>query len=51
MLQERHGATAMRVSAANGRTDNAGMSGILDPVISRFATVVELEPTIEDWTA
>jgi hypothetical protein len=39
------------VAATNRRTDNAGVSGILDPVISRFATVVELEPTIEDWTA
>ncbi len=27
------------------------MTGILDPVISRFATVVELEPTIDDWSA
>jgi hypothetical protein len=26
------------------------VSGILDPVISRFATVVELEPSIEGWT-
>jgi AAA domain (dynein-related subfamily) len=39
------------IAATNRRTDNAGVSGILDPVISRFATVVELEPTIEDWTA
>lgn len=38
------------VAATNRRTDNAGVSGILDPVISRFATVVELEPTIDDWT-
>ncbi|MEM5440605.1 ATP-binding protein, partial [Paraburkholderia diazotrophica] len=39
------------VAATNRRGDNAGVSGILDPVISRFATVVELEPTIDDWTA
>jgi hypothetical protein len=39
------------LAATNRRTDNAGVTGILDPVISRFATVVELEPTIEDWTA
>ncbi len=38
------------LAATNRRTDNAGVSGILDPVISRFATVVELEPTIDDWT-
>jgi hypothetical protein len=39
------------VAATNRRNDNAGVSGILDPVISRFATVVELEPSIDDWTA
>ena len=38
------------LAATNRRTDNAGVSGILDPVISRFATLVELEPTIDDWT-
>ncbi|MGF6768578.1 hypothetical protein P3T18_001048 [Paraburkholderia sp. GAS199] len=39
------------VAATNRRSDNAGVTGILDPVISRFATVVELAPTIDDWTA
>lgn len=39
------------LAATNRRNDNAGVSGILDPVISRFATVVELCPTINDWTA
>jgi hypothetical protein len=39
------------VAATNRRNDNAGVTGILDPVISRFATVVELEPNIDDWTA
>lgn len=38
------------VAATNRRGDNSGVTGILDPVISRFATVVELEPTIEAWT-
>ncbi|MFL9876465.1 ATP-binding protein [Paraburkholderia megapolitana] len=38
------------VAATNRRNDNAGVSGILDPVISRFATVVELVPTIKGWT-
>lgn len=38
------------LAATNRRTDNAGVSGILDPVISRFATVVELEPSIDGWT-
>ena len=39
------------LAATNRRNDNAGVTGILDPVISRFATVVELVPTIDDWTA
>ncbi|MFM0616146.1 ATP-binding protein [Paraburkholderia nemoris] len=39
------------MGATNRRSDNAGVTGILDPVISRFATVVELEPTVSDWTA
>ncbi|MFL9995289.1 ATP-binding protein [Paraburkholderia sediminicola] len=38
------------VAATNRRTDNAGVTGILDPVISRFATVVELQPSVNDWT-
>ncbi|MCP3712474.1 ATP-binding protein [Paraburkholderia sp. CNPSo 3274] len=39
------------LAATNRRNDNAGVSGILDPLISRFATVVELEATIEEWSA
>lgn len=38
------------VAATNRRTDKAGVSGILEPVKSRFATIVELEPNLEDWT-
>lgn len=38
------------VAASNRRNDNAAVTGILDPVISRFATVVELEPSIVDWS-
>jgi hypothetical protein len=38
------------LAATNRRTDNAGVSGILVPVVSRFATVVELAPTIDGWT-
>ena len=37
------------VAATNRRTDRAGVSGILEPVKSRFAAIVELEPTIDDW--
>jgi len=39
------------VAATNRRTDRAGVSGILEPVKSRFASIVELEPTIDDWSA
>jgi len=37
------------VAATNRRTDRAGVSGILEPVKSRFAAIVELEPHIDDW--
>ncbi|MEK7898058.1 ATP-binding protein [Burkholderia contaminans] len=38
------------VAATNRRGDNAAVNGILDPLISRFAAVVELEATVDDWT-
>jgi hypothetical protein len=41
----------MFVAATNRRTDNAAVSGILDPVISRFATVVNVMPDIQSWAA
>jgi len=34
------------LAASNRRTDRAGVSGILEPVKSRFLTIVELEPTL-----
>ena len=37
------------VAATNRRTDRAGVSGILEPVKSRFATIVELQANLEDW--
>lgn len=37
------------VAATNRRTDRAGVSGILEPVKSRFATIVELEPNLDEW--
>ena len=37
------------VGATNRRTDRAAVSGILEPVKSRFAAIVELEPDIDDW--
>jgi MoxR-like ATPase len=38
------------VAATNRREDRAGVSGILEPVKSRFATIVEMEPGLDDWT-
>jgi MoxR-like ATPase len=38
------------VAATNRHTDNAGVSRILDPLKSRFATIVELVTSIEDWS-
>lgn len=38
------------VAATNRRSDRAGVSGILEPVKSRFSCIVELEPTIDDWS-
>lgn len=38
------------VAATNRRTDRAGVSGILEPVKSRFTTIVELMPSIDDWS-
>lgn len=39
------------VAATNRRTDRAGVSGILEPVKSRFATILELQPDLDDWCA
>lgn len=37
------------LAATNRREDNAGVTGILNPVKSRFATIVELVPEKDDW--
>lgn len=37
------------VAATNRRQDRAGVTGILEPVKSRFATIIKLEPRLEDW--
>jgi len=37
------------LAASNRRADRAGVSGILEPVKSRFVTIVELEPDIDSW--
>lgn len=37
------------VAATNRRTDRAGVSGILEPVKSRFGSIVELTTDVDDW--
>ena len=37
------------VAATNRKEDKAGVSGILEPVKSRFASIVELNVNTEDW--
>jgi|GEM_PF-434306 len=37
------------LSATNRRQDRAGVSGILEPVKSRFATIVQLDPDADEW--
>lgn len=37
------------IAATNRRTDRAGVSGVLEPVKSRFAAIVELEPDLDEW--
>ena len=37
------------LAATNRREDKAGITGILEPVKSRFAWIVELEPALDDW--
>lgn len=37
------------IAATNRRADRAGVQGILEPVKSRFTTIINLEPDLEDW--
>jgi hypothetical protein len=37
------------IAATNRRKDRAGVQGLLEPVKSRFTTIVNLEPDLEDW--
>lgn len=37
------------VAATNRRTDRAGVTGILEPVKSRFGSIVELETDVDEW--
>lgn len=38
------------VAATNRRTDRAGVSGILEPVKSRFCSIIELVTDVDSWT-
>jgi hypothetical protein len=37
------------IAATNRREDRAGVTGILEPVKSRFCTIVELAANVDDW--
>jgi len=37
------------IAATNRRQDRAGVKGLLEPVKSRFATIVELKPELDPW--
>lgn len=37
------------VAATNRREDRAGVSGILEPVKSRFATILHVDVNLDDW--
>jgi len=37
------------IAATNSKEDKAGVSGILEPVKSRFASIIELEVDTNDW--
>lgn len=38
------------VGATNRRQDKAGVQGMLEPVKSRFKTIIELEVDVDDWS-
>ncbi len=37
------------LAATNRKQDRAGVSGILEPVKSRFSAIIQLEPDMDDW--
>lgn len=37
------------VAATNRRKDKAGVQGILEPVKSRFGSIIEVTPDLDDW--
>ena len=40
----------MFIAATNRRTDRANVQGVLEPVKSRFVSIVELTADLDDWT-
>jgi MoxR-like ATPase len=38
------------IAATNRRVDRAGVSGVLEPVKSRFVTIVELKADLQEWS-
>src|SRR3990167_5620340 len=38
------------IAASNRRTDRAGVSGLLEPVKSRFTAILDLDPDLDDWS-
>ena len=43
--------TVTFIAATNRREDKAGVMGILEPVKSRFSTILELNADLDDWIA
>ena len=39
------------LAATNRHTDKAGVSGVLEPVKSRFTSIINLETDMEDWVS
>jgi len=39
------------IAATNRKEDKAAVSGILEPVKSRFSTIIELTPNLDDWVS
>ena len=39
------------LAATNRKEDRAGVKGILEPVKSRFAAIVELQPSLDEWVS
>lgn len=37
------------VAATNRKADRAGVNGILEPVKSRFVTIIQVEPSLDAW--